>query len=451
MYTNLVKLQTGTFSTVYWAQHAESLQEVALKVITKPGTGDTADRGVDPSAVHKELRNEQMAILVQNELDILWSLGQSHPNICGLLDFGKSRHHWLFVMEYAANGDLYELIRKLWLKHENGGHGGCHVTGGVNDNRCQVLSYGSDAAATDGVPEEVCSLDLVEAVSQLCGAISYAHKLGIAHRDIKPENVLVDKNGVFKLADWGLSVKQSVSRDHGIGTEKYLAPEAHSEGYDTFAADLWSLGITLLYVMFGVCPFRRAVPSDPNFARYCQNPRKFMIEYYFKDTKKNPGQIRSPWIHLPLGAYASRDHYLMHMLLCIVNCLLSLDPLQRHMGWFLASLGANHNEGSVEYSPRGSHSDNRHNSIASVTSVDSEESIFSNGSAMSTRTTPPRVNTRRPRSNSDSASVTQDFFHSGIVMNPDAVACLYDQKRGANLASVADQVLRQELALEPNS
>lgn len=84
------------------------------------------------------------------------------------------------------------------------------------------------------------------------------HALGLIHRDIKPENVLIDSEGHIKLADFGSATTLDGS-DHEVvvGTPDYVAPELlNMEGNRvTEKVDLWSLGVVMYELRFGITPF----------------------------------------------------------------------------------------------------------------------------------------------------------------------------------------------------
>lgn len=67
--------------------------------------------------------------------------------------------------------------------------------------------------------------ETLEFAKQMCAALEHAHNLGIVHRDLKPENVIIDRDGVLKLMDFGLarSVTSRLTSEGGIvGTVYYI-------------------------------------------------------------------------------------------------------------------------------------------------------------------------------------------------------------------------------------
>lgn len=82
----------------------------------------------------------------------------------------------------------------------------------------------------------------------ICSAIEVLSKKNIVHRDIKPENVFINKNGNYKLGDFGTArvlSEYSLSMTQRVGTPYYMAPEIYvSTKYDS-RADIYSLGIVL--------------------------------------------------------------------------------------------------------------------------------------------------------------------------------------------------------------
>ncbi|KAF1841550.1 kinase-like protein, partial [Cucurbitaria berberidis CBS 394.84] len=97
--------------------------------------------------------------------------------------------------------------------------------------------------------------------AQLVEAVAFMHESGIAHRDLKVENVMVARNGVVKLIDFGsaaasrsaLAGTRLNSTENWVGTPITMAPEVHGERFfDMEKADVWSLGVILLRLSLGV-------------------------------------------------------------------------------------------------------------------------------------------------------------------------------------------------------
>ncbi|XP_020597230.1 mitogen-activated protein kinase kinase 9-like [Phalaenopsis equestris] len=97
---------------------------------------------------------------------------------------------------------------------------------------------------------------------QVLLGLSYLHSHQIVHRDIKPGNLLVNAAGEIKIADFGVSkiIHQSFDTCVSyVGTSAYMSPErfdpeSYGGNYDAFAADVWSLGLTVLELRLGHFP-----------------------------------------------------------------------------------------------------------------------------------------------------------------------------------------------------
>ena len=103
----------------------------------------------------------------------------------------------------------------------------------------------------------------------ICTALSNCEKLSIIHRDIKPSNIFVDKNGTYKLGDFGVS-KQEIDKTRGMmtqqGTPMYEAPEVYrGDNYD-HTIDVYSLGL-VMYEMLnqGRLPYYPLPPKKVTF------------------------------------------------------------------------------------------------------------------------------------------------------------------------------------------
>lgn len=151
---------------------------------------------------------------------------RGHPNIVYVHKFDRSKDTRLYlVMEFVAAPSLRIMMQ-------------------------QVLSE----SVVRGILE------------QMCSALAFAHHNGIVHRDVKPENVLVTKEGLVKVLDFGiakLTSASTVTRDKIVGTPEYISPEQARGESPRPASDVYSLGIVLYEMLTGSVPFRRPKIGDP--------------------------------------------------------------------------------------------------------------------------------------------------------------------------------------------
>ncbi|MCB9695382.1 MAG: protein kinase [Alphaproteobacteria bacterium] len=149
----------------------------------------------------------------------------SHPNVVATHDLGRAGDRWYLAMELVRGPSLSAVRRVAPLP----------------------------------------PLALVQAALQVCAGLDHIHGLvvdgrpaGLLHRDIKPANLLVDPNGLVKIADLGIARLARDSRA-GSGTPGYMAPE-QGEGEDR-RADIFALGATLYVLATGRMPFGTGVPA----------------------------------------------------------------------------------------------------------------------------------------------------------------------------------------------
>jgi serine/threonine-protein kinase len=101
-------------------------------------------------------------------------------------------------------------------------------------------------------------MDALFYMAQVCDALNVTHSKGIIHRDIKPDNILIGKDYVAKLTDFGIvHVEEATFTPAGavIGTPRYMSPEQVQGRRIDGRADLYSAGIILYEWIAGIPPF----------------------------------------------------------------------------------------------------------------------------------------------------------------------------------------------------
>ena len=194
------KVGTGGMATVYRAQDQRLDRTVAVKIMLPQYASD--------ATFAARFKQEAQA-----------AAGLSSPYIVGVYDWGKDGDTYYIVMEYLRGTDL----------------------------KSGIKSHG----ALD--PKKVAQIG-----SQICGALSVAHKHEIIHRDIKPQNIMVLPDGNIKVMDFGIArAKNShLTQDNNVlGTAHYVSPE-QTRGQELGpTTDIYSLGIVMYECATGRVPF----------------------------------------------------------------------------------------------------------------------------------------------------------------------------------------------------
>lgn len=208
----------GGNARVYYADDLKQNSPVALKLFFR-------ELERDPYFVARFRKEVRIASKLQ------------HHNIVRTLDYGYEAGRYFLVMDLVDGSNLQDII-----------------------NRCGPL----------GINE------VVNLLEQLCDALQYAHSQGIIHRDIKPHNVLVDRQGMVRLGDFGLAraianTGLSVTGPT-LGTISYLAPEQIQNGPLTARTDIYALGVMMFEMVTGRLPFENPSALAVALAHVTQEP-----------------------------------------------------------------------------------------------------------------------------------------------------------------------------------
>jgi putative two-component system response regulator len=205
-YRVVERIGRGGMASVYRAYHPGLDRYVAIKVLPE-------FLAEDPS-YHERFQQEARSVA-----------RLKHANIVEVFDFGYQEDLAYLVMELVDGGTLADQL---------------------------------------GRPMEL--IKVVEMLSQLAGALDYAHAQGILHRDIKPSNILIRKDGTPVLGDFGLArmvgpMRRLTSSGTVMGTPEYMSPEQAEDEPIGAASDRYSFAVVAYEMLTGRVPFEATTPA----------------------------------------------------------------------------------------------------------------------------------------------------------------------------------------------
>lgn len=145
-----------------------------------------------------------------------------HPNLVTIHEFGEESNLHYLVMEFLEGEDLQKVMQTK-----------------------RALSL----------------LDKVEIMQQVAAGLHSAHEKGVVHRDVKPSNIMVLKDGVVKLMDFGIArlTRNDTTRVTRagmlVGTMNYMSPEQFRDGEVDALCDIWAFGVIYYEFLTGRSPF----------------------------------------------------------------------------------------------------------------------------------------------------------------------------------------------------
>ncbi|MFI6602916.1 serine/threonine-protein kinase [Nonomuraea sp. NPDC050536] len=248
-YLLVSRIATGGMGEVWRARDELLAREVAVKVLRSHISADPTFLG--------RFRNEARI-----------TAGLSDPGIAQVFDYGEQQDLAYLVMELVQGEPLSAILAR------NG-------------------SLGPDVA--------------LDVVHQTAKALHTAHASGVIHRDVKPGNLLVTRDGVIKVTDFGIAraLEAAPVTQTGtvLGTAQYVSPEQAQGIQLTPATDLYSLGVVAYECLAGRTPFRAdsqvaialqhlSEPPPPLGVDVPPPVRELVMALLSKDPARRPGSAR---------------------------------------------------------------------------------------------------------------------------------------------------------------
>ena len=200
-------LGRGAFGSVYCALNWSTGETVAIKQVRL-----------------SDMPKAELNVIMQ-EIDLLKNL--NHPNIVKYHGFVKSADSLYIILEFCEQGSLHSICKNFGKFPEN-----------------LVALY----------------------TAQVLQGLLFLHQQGVIHRDIKGANILTTKEGLVKLADFGVATKQQgLAEGSVVGTPYWMAPEVIELSGATTASDIWSLGCTVIELLDGKPPYHKFAPMPALF------------------------------------------------------------------------------------------------------------------------------------------------------------------------------------------
>ena len=209
----------GTFSIVKLGINKKTQEKVAIKILKK-----------------KKITRKEDIERIEREINILKKL--DHINVIKIYKINEDEEKYYIVMEFCENGELFHYI----VERQR-----------LNEEEASFFFY------------------------QLINGLEYIHSENIVHRDLKPENLLLGKDYILKIIDFGLSnfCEPDNFLETPCGSPCYASPEmVCGDKYNGHMIDIWSTGIILFAMTCGYLPF-----EDPDNDMLFKKILKCKIQY----------------------------------------------------------------------------------------------------------------------------------------------------------------------------
>ena len=152
--------------------------------------------------------------------------------------------------------------------------------------------------------------DAVSAMHQVLGGLAYAHGKDVVHRDIKPSNLLVTRDGLVKITDFGIArigPKTTTQTGLLVGTPQYMAPEQYMGGLVDHRCDLHAAGAVLYELLTGTPPFTGT--SAEVMYKICNEVPKLLSAVDSSIPKALDAIVAKALEKIPANRYASAQEF----------------------------------------------------------------------------------------------------------------------------------------------
>ena len=239
-YTLIKDIGEGNFGKVKLAKLKSTKEKFAIKILDK-----------------EKLKTQTKSTLF-NEIQIISRL--NHKNIIHVEKILEDQKNYYIIMEYCEKGELFDYI----VNKER-----------LNPAEASIFFY------------------------QLINGVEYIHKQGFAHRDLKPENLLLTRDKILKIIDFGLC--HDFDGENYLttkcGSPSYAAPEIlKGYPYNGFKTDIWCCGIILYAMLCGYLPFdgdnnqeifQSIVECKPEFPDFLEDDSINLLIWILKSEPKD--------------------------------------------------------------------------------------------------------------------------------------------------------------------
>ena len=258
-----------------------------LKLVIYKPTGDEYAMKI----LNKQTIKEKMKNIDFKENEIIIKL--HHINIVNCFELIENKENFYIIMEYCQKGELSDYIEENKK---------------LSEDESSMFFY------------------------QLINGVNYIHKKGISHRDLKPENLLLTKDKILKIIDFGLSHEYdgNIFLKTKCGSPCYAAPEIiKGNNYDGFQIDVWCCGIVLYNMVCGDVPFegetnkelfKNIIECEPEYPDFLSDDCKKIIKSIL---------VNDPKRRITIEKIKESEFYLKGKKLCKINYEIDLDELDK--------------------------------------------------------------------------------------------------------------------------